>query len=88
MAQVVFGSCEAQAVLEKDRPLRKAAARQAAIEEARRTGRIETFEVFIEEYPPPSRSVIIKAYSHAEAKKIVEKQHLGIGEIISEVQRQ
>lgn len=88
MAQIAFGSPEAQSVLEKDRPLRKAAARQAAIEEARRAARIETFEVFIEEYPPPSRSVIIKAYSHAEAEDIAKASHVRIGEMISEVQRQ
>lgn len=36
MGRVIFGSPETQAVLEKDRPLRKAAAREAAIEEAKR----------------------------------------------------
>lgn len=87
MAQIVFGSSEATAVLEKDKPLRKAAARAAAIEDARFTGRIETYEVFIEEDPPPCRSVIVRAYSEAEAEEIVEKQHLGYNEHIYDVQR-
>jgi len=87
MARIVFGSPEAAAVLEKDRPLREAAAKAAAIEDARFTGRIEIYEVFIEEDPPPCRSVIVKAYSEEEAEEIVEKDQLGYNETVYDVQR-
>jgi len=85
MAQVVFGSREAQAVLEKDRPLREAAAKEVAIEKAKRTARLESYEVFIQEDPPPERSVIVKAYSEEEAQEIARNKHVRVGEIISDV---
>ena len=87
MAQIVFGSREAAAVLKKDRSLREQAAKEARIEEAKRTGKIGRFEVFIEEDPPPERSVIIEAWTDEEAEEIARRDHLGYNESISGVER-
>lgn len=86
MTPIVFGSPEAQVVLKKDRVLRAEAAKEARIEEAKRIGQILKFEVFIEEDPPPERSVIVEAYSEEEARAIAEKKHIGYNEIVSGIE--
>lgn len=86
MAQIVFGSPEALAILKKDGPLREQTAKEARIEEAKRTGKIGRFEVFIEEDPPPERSVIIEAWTDEEAQEIA-KRDLGYNDSISGMER-
>lgn len=85
MAQLVFGSREAQAILVKDRVLREETAREAMLADARRAGRLSTWEVFIEEDPPPERSVIVEGFDPEEARVIAEREHLGYNELISGV---
>lgn len=84
MDRIIFGSPEAAAILEKDKPLRAEAAREAAIDEARRRGRIETFGVTIES----DRSITVQAYSAEEAEEIVYKEHLRLDERIVAVDRE
>lgn len=86
MAQVVFGSPEAQVILKKDRVLRAEAAKEARVEKAKREGKILKYEVFIEEDPPPERSVFVEAYSEEEAQTIAEKKHVGYNEVVSGVE--
>ncbi len=85
MAQIVLGSPEALAILKKDRPLREEAAKEARIEEAKRTGKIGRFEVFIEE--ERERSVMIEAWTDEEAQDIAKRDDLGYNESISGVER-
>lgn len=85
MAQIVFGSAEALEVLKKDRPLREQAAKEARIEEAKRTGKIGRFEVFIEE--ERERSVIVEAWTDEEAEDIAKREDMGYNESISGVKR-
>lgn len=85
MAQLVFGSAEASQILKKDRSLRAEAAKEARIEEAKRTGKIGRFEVFIEEQR--ERSVIIEAWTDEEAQQIAQRDDVGFDENISGVER-
>ena len=86
MAQIVFGSPEAQVILKKDRVVRAEAAKEARIEKAKREGKTLKYEVFIEEDPPPERSVIVEAYSEEEARAIAEKEHIGYNELVSGIE--
>lgn len=83
MTPIVFGSLEASAILKKDRPLRKEAEREARIEKARCEGKVSRWEVYIEGFPPPERSVIVEAYSQEEAWQVIERDRLNTGEVIS-----
>lgn len=85
MARVIFGSPEAATILKKDRPLRAAAAREAAIEKARREGKKGNFTVYIEPRAI-ERSVVVEAYSGEEAWDIAEEKHLNYDEIITGVE--
>lgn len=85
MTQIVFGSPEAQVILKKDRVLRAEAAKEARIEKAKREGKTLKYEIFIEEDPPPERSIFIEAYSEEEAQAIAEKG-LGYNEIVTSVE--
>ncbi|GAH83920.1 unnamed protein product [marine sediment metagenome] len=85
MAQIVFGSPEALAILKKDRPLREEAAKEARIEEAKRTGKIGRFEVIIEKQR--ARSVIIEAWTDDEAEEIAKRDDVDYDESISGVER-
>jgi len=84
MAQIVFGSPEARAVLKRDRPLRVEAARQARIENAKVVMPLAQYEVWIE----AERSVVVEAYSEEEAADIVEQDHLRLDERIVSVTKQ
>jgi len=86
MTPIVFGSLEAQVILKKDRILRAEAVKEARIEKAKCEGRTLKYEVFIEEDPPPERSVIVEAYSEEEARVIAEKEHVGYNETVSGVE--